>query len=246
MIITLKGADFSANKIGTLTTWSVFTTLGGGASYSGASLVNRGAAFSGTVTIAEGYELGSAGVTVMMGGEDVTSTAAAINGSTITISIAAVTGTLYISVPTVNTSTGEEDPTTTVWYQNATNDGTANLANDSGGTGPYHYHNNVNYVGKPINALRFKASKEGTLTYGTTNNTVSTTVGSITLTSADVGAFKIYRIPNLIVPSGEYIWFTGPFNYSQNKPDDTTLYFTSGNGGHINEMNLGIDVGYVV
>lgn len=109
MIITLKGADFSANKIGTLTTWSVFTTLGGGASYSGASLVNRGAAFSGTVTIAEGYELGSAGVTVMMGGEDVTSTAAAINGSTITISIAAVTGTVYISVPTVNTATGEED-----------------------------------------------------------------------------------------------------------------------------------------
>lgn len=108
MIITLKGADFSASKIGTLDTWSIFTTLGGGTTYTGAKMVKRGASYSATVTLAEDYEVSSAGVKVTMGGTDVTSTAVTTNGSTITISIASVTGTVYISVPTKNTATGEE------------------------------------------------------------------------------------------------------------------------------------------
>lgn len=113
MIITLKGADFSGSNIGTLTTWTIFTTIGSGATYDGVKTVDRGASYSGTVTLADGYEVGTVGVTVTMGGTALTD-AVTIDGSTITISISAVTGTVYISVPTKNTATGEEDDGSTV------------------------------------------------------------------------------------------------------------------------------------
>ena len=109
MIITIKGADFSAKNIGTLSTWTIFTSLGSGATYSGNRAVDKGSGLSATITIADGYELGSAGVSVVMGTTDVTSSAATVNGNTITISIATVTGNVTIKVPTLNTSTGEED-----------------------------------------------------------------------------------------------------------------------------------------
>ena len=109
MIITLKGADFSSNNIGTLSTWTIFTSLGVGATYDGVKTVDKGASFTGTVTIADGYEIGTAGVSVMMGTTDITSTAVTTDGNEITISISAVTGNVTISVPTINTSTGEEE-----------------------------------------------------------------------------------------------------------------------------------------
>lgn len=107
MIITLKGANFSSNNIGTLSTFTIFTSLGTGATYDGVKTVDKGASFTGTVTIADGYEIGSAGVTVTMGTETL-SDAATIDGSTITINIASVTANVTIKVPTLNTSTGEE------------------------------------------------------------------------------------------------------------------------------------------
>lgn len=107
MIITLKGADFSASNIGTLSSWRITRSLGTGATYEGATSVDKGAALSATVTIAEGYELGTAGVTVTMGGAVIS--AATVNGNVITISIAEVTGNVVIKVPTVNISTGEEE-----------------------------------------------------------------------------------------------------------------------------------------
>ena len=107
MIITLKGADFSASNIGTLSSWRITRSLGTGATYEGVTSVDKGASFTATVTIAEGYELGVAGVTVTMGG--IVISAATINGNTITISIAEVTGNVVIKVPTVNINTGEEE-----------------------------------------------------------------------------------------------------------------------------------------
>lgn len=107
MIITLMGADFSASNIGTLSSWRITRSLGTGATYEGATSVDKGAAFSATITIAEGYELGAAGVTVTMGGDVIS--ASTINGNVVTITIAEVTGNVVIKVPTVNTSTGEED-----------------------------------------------------------------------------------------------------------------------------------------
>ena len=108
MIITLKGANFSTNNIGTLSTWTIFTSIGSGATYEGVRTVDKGTSFSALVTIADGYEIGTAGVSVMMGTTDITSTAVTTEGNEIAISIGEVTGNVTISVPTVNTSTGEE------------------------------------------------------------------------------------------------------------------------------------------
>ena len=107
MIIILKGADFSASNIGTLSSWRITRSLGAGATYEGVTSVDKGASFIATVTIAEGYELGAAGVTVTMGGAVIS--AATVNENIITINITEVTGNVVIKVPTVNTSTGEED-----------------------------------------------------------------------------------------------------------------------------------------
>ena len=107
MIITLTGADFSNSNIGTLSTWRISTVLGEGATYSGATYVDKNAAFNATVTIAEGYEIGAAGVTVTMGGVTQNGVVT-VNGNVITIAIASVTGNVVIKVPTKNTATGEE------------------------------------------------------------------------------------------------------------------------------------------
>ena len=108
MIITLKGADFSASNIGTLSSWRISRSLGSGATYEGATSVDKGAAFTATVTLAEGYEVGTDGVTITMGGI-VLSGAHSISGNVITITIASVTGNVLIKVPTINTATGEEE-----------------------------------------------------------------------------------------------------------------------------------------
>lgn len=110
MIITIKGSApdiFKNSNIGTLSTWTISRVLGDGATYSGVTYVDKNAALSATVTIDEGYEVGTAGVTVTMGGNSVTS-GITVNGNIITINIASVTGNVVIKVPTKNTSTGEE------------------------------------------------------------------------------------------------------------------------------------------
>lgn len=97
MIITLKNAYFSKSNIGTLSSWRISRSLGAGATYNGPTSVDKDAEFSATVTLAEGYEIGSAGVTVTMGG---VGQAYTINGNVITIAIASVTGNVLIKVPT--------------------------------------------------------------------------------------------------------------------------------------------------
>lgn len=114
MIITLKGADFSASNIGTLSSWRITRSLGVGATYDGPTSVNKGASFSATVTIAEGYELGAAGVTVTMGGIDIS--AVTINENIITINIPEVTGNVVIKVPTVSIMPDEPDVPTVINY----------------------------------------------------------------------------------------------------------------------------------
>ena len=129
MIITLKGADFSASNIGTLSTWRVTRSLGSGATYEGPTSVDKGAPFNATITIAEGYEIGSAGVSITMGG--IAIQPASIVDNVILIMIESVTGNIVIKVPTVNINTGEEEePDTpvvpdvlTVYKTDATKDG---------------------------------------------------------------------------------------------------------------------------
>jgi hypothetical protein len=108
MIIYLKGADFSKHNIGTLDSWRISRSLGSGATYEGPTSVDKDAALTATVTLAEGYEVGTAGVTITMGGT-VLSGAHTMVGNVITITIASVTGNVLIKVPTINMNTGEED-----------------------------------------------------------------------------------------------------------------------------------------
>lgn len=108
MIIVLKNADFSQSNIGTLSSWRISRSLGAGATYEGVTSVDKDAAFTATVTLAENYEVGTAGVTITMGGA-VLSGVHSISGNVITITIAKVTGNVLIKVPTVNTATGEEE-----------------------------------------------------------------------------------------------------------------------------------------
>lgn len=110
MIITLTGAKFDTNKVGTLSTWAITTRLGTGATYNGVRYVDKNSALNATVTLTEGYDVGSDGVTVTMGGSAVSGAASvSSDGRTVTITIDSVTGNIEIKVPTVNTSTGEED-----------------------------------------------------------------------------------------------------------------------------------------
>lgn len=112
MIITLTGADFSQKNINAyLTSWSISRVLGTGANYNGPATVEKGAALSATVVLDEGYELGSAGVTVTVGSETL-SGVATVNGNTITISISSVTGNVVIKVPTAKIVTGDDESNT--------------------------------------------------------------------------------------------------------------------------------------
>ena len=109
MIITLMGADFSESNIGTLSSWIISRVLGDGATYNGPSYVDKDAALSATVTLDEGYEIGSAGITVTMGGTALDESYYSVVDNVITFTIASVTGSVVIKVPTLNTNTGEED-----------------------------------------------------------------------------------------------------------------------------------------
>ena len=109
MIITLKGADFSAagKHIGTLDTWRIDIIENEGFTHNGATTVKRDDPYSVTATIKSDFELDGS-VIVTMGGNPVTS-GITVNGQTVTISIGSVTGNVVIKVPTKNAVTGEED-----------------------------------------------------------------------------------------------------------------------------------------
>lgn len=213
MIITLKNADFSKLNIGTLSTWRITRSLGTGASYEGATSVDKGASFNATITIAEGYELGTVGVTVTMGG-NIISSGVTINGNTITIAISEVTGNVVIKVPTVSINagggTGEDPvtppvdtPTETVWYfdnlddANLTNFGkknqvaSGNTIGRSVGSNYVKVDDNINpdiYRNKMINVIGIKSViAENTIEFykhNKTNNTM-TLLGSVTSSAAD-------------------------------------------------------------
>lgn len=113
MIITLKNADFSQSNIGTLSTWRITRSLGAGAIYEGPTSVDKDAPLMATVIIANGYEIGAAGITITMGGivldKVVQGAIRDDDGLHYPIAIPNVTGNVVIKIPTVNINTGEED-----------------------------------------------------------------------------------------------------------------------------------------
>lgn len=108
MIITLKGADFSASNIGTLNTWSIIKSIGEGAMYEGPLNVLKDSSFFATVTLLEGYSVGASGISITMNGQDLGDSVYSINANIITINIAMVTGNIFIKVSTEGDV--EEDP----------------------------------------------------------------------------------------------------------------------------------------
>ena len=104
MIITIKGADFSSANIGTLNTYVVSKSIGRGATYEIPGFVDKNSSVNWVITLDEDYTFGTYSVT--MGGETIIPT---VDGNTMTIAIANVTGNIRISVATVNINTGEEE-----------------------------------------------------------------------------------------------------------------------------------------
>ena len=104
MILTIKGADFSAANIGTLNTVSIRKVIGRGVVHSIPNFVEKGSSVNWTITLNEDYEFGSYAIT--MGGEVVN---AVVDGSVMTISIANVTGAISISVATTYVGVAEPE-----------------------------------------------------------------------------------------------------------------------------------------
>ena len=103
MILTIKGADFSAANIGTLNTVSIRKSIGSGVTHSIPSFIEKGVSVTWTLTLLEDYEFGTYSVT--MGDTTITPT---IADGVMTISIANVTAAISISVAT--TYVGEDEP----------------------------------------------------------------------------------------------------------------------------------------
>ena len=98
MIITLVKADFSANNIGTLSSFNVLTNLGKGCVYNGPTSVERNGSLSATITISDAYVLN--GEVLVQMGSTVLSSGVTINGNIITLTISNIDGNISITVPT--------------------------------------------------------------------------------------------------------------------------------------------------
>lgn len=104
MILTIKGADFSAANIGTLNTVSIKKVIGRGVTHSIPNFVEKGSSVNWTLTLGENYEFGSYMIT--MGSEVIN---AVVDGSVMTISIASVTAAISISVATTYVGVAEPE-----------------------------------------------------------------------------------------------------------------------------------------
>lgn len=97
MIITLTGANFSENNIGTLNSWRIVRALQGVSTTSNVTAVPKNGSYTATFNVNSGYEYASSSVT--MGGTDISNklvwnsekTQAKIENLT-------VTGNVYISI----------------------------------------------------------------------------------------------------------------------------------------------------
>lgn len=117
MILTIKGADFSAANIGTLSTYVVSKSIGSGAEYNIPSTVEKNASVEWTITLIEGYTFGS--YTVTMGSEVITPV---VNENVMTITITNVTGNIRIMVGTFNENGEPSVPDTPTFKDSITID----------------------------------------------------------------------------------------------------------------------------
>lgn len=100
MIITLTGANFSANNIGTLNYWMVTRSLSGFSSSSTVSTVIKNGSYNATFTLLAGYQFVEGGAVITMGDTDVTTSVLTWNSenTVATVAIPNATGNIHISL----------------------------------------------------------------------------------------------------------------------------------------------------
>lgn len=97
MIITLTGADFSQNNIGTLNSWRIVRALQGASTTNNTTAVAKGAQYKATFIINDGYEYASSSIT--MGGQPIEANITWNGEKTqAEVNIPQVTGNVYISI----------------------------------------------------------------------------------------------------------------------------------------------------
>lgn len=224
MIITLVKADFSANNIGTLSSFAVLTNILN-ATYDGPTSVAKGEAFSATITMHDGYTIPETGISISMGGVTLTD-AYTISDNVATISIAAVTGVVVINMvaevaPEINCGL-----TLVQGYNNASNNGTqANRVRTAPIYGSYKLSVNGNY------RIRFVTSGLDDVddVAGTKYSDTSTTLTSIDVVNE--GKYSIITFANAdaaldISPDEDIIATFEPYtpsSYELGDPIETTL-----------------------
>lgn len=109
MIITLVKADFSANNIGTLSSFNILTNLGNGCTYNGPLYVTKNGSLNTSITVSSAYTFDISQCTITMAGVNVTN-AFTVNENTISINISNVTGHVLITVPTTLATTTPDTP----------------------------------------------------------------------------------------------------------------------------------------
>ncbi len=212
MIITLVRANFSANNIGTLDSFAVLTNLGSGLIYSGPNSVIKNAALDATITLGDNYTLDN--ISILMGGVAL-SNAHTVNGNTISINIASVTGIVTI----VATTVGDTSLPAEVWYittlsQLAESGEDLTTATDMTCATkyvPWAFDSNINskVVGKTINAVEIVPRKAGQFSVGKVNSSTFaySTMGTFTIDAADIGNRTIYTFPAYTIEENEYFTF---------------------------------------
>lgn len=97
MIITLTGANFSENNIGTLNSWRIVRALQGVYTQSTITAVKKGSSYTATFTVNDGYQYASSSVT--MKGSPIDNMLVWNEGKTqATLTIPQVEGNVYISI----------------------------------------------------------------------------------------------------------------------------------------------------
>ena len=230
MIITLKGANFSASNIGQLDSWFITKDFGSGVNYSGPTSVKKNAALNATITISSGYELDGS-VSVTMGGNPVTSEVTT-GGNPITISITSVTGGITIKVPTKSTAGGgggggNEEPETpvtpdvpsgeTVWYiqslkqiQEANKMDVEMTELTAAGSYAWAFNTlNSKLENRTINTIEMIPFYPGKFSIGVYNPTTYTVEESreLEFTDTDLNTTRTYTFNDLTIPSNKYfVW----------------------------------------
>ena len=142
----------------------------------------------------------------------------------------------------------------TIWYQ-AVADQTKINVGSSTNTASFMYSNSEEiaaYVGKPINLLRLAVHTAGTLSYGKTDGTTYSQLGTINLVNPST-QLQLYDIPEITLAEGENLWFqgkedTGKFYYCNNSGTIGRFRYNvnqeNPSGTTTTSSNLSIDIGY--